>query len=188
MAYPSGYAKTQNNLGIAYADLPSGDRAANLARAIDCYTEALRFRTAEAAPLDYATTQSNLGSGYADLPSGDRAASLARAIACFTETLRFYTAEAVPANCRKAAYMLGNVHFERDHWAKAHAAYSSASRASEFLYQATGSVAGRQAELGTAENVVAADAYCLARLGRLADALHRLEAGRPSIRAGQGAA
>ena len=42
---------TQNNLGTAYADLPTGDRAANLARAIDCYTQALRFRTAEAAPL-----------------------------------------------------------------------------------------------------------------------------------------
>ena len=41
---------TQNNLGSAYAELPTGDRAANLARAIDCYTQALRFRTAEAAP------------------------------------------------------------------------------------------------------------------------------------------
>jgi CHAT domain-containing protein len=37
---------------------------------------------------------------------------------------------------------------------------------------------GRQAELGAAGDTVAADAYCLARLGRLAEAVQRLEAGR----------
>ena len=47
---PLDYATTQNNLGIAYADLPVGDRAANLQKAIACYEQALRFRTPEAAP------------------------------------------------------------------------------------------------------------------------------------------
>ena len=169
---------TQNNLGNAYAELPTGDRAANLARAIDCYTEALRFRTAEAAPLDYATTQNNLGTAYAELPTGDRAANLARAIDCYTQALRFRTAEAAPAECRVTARSLGDVHFEQGRWAEAHTAYSSAIRAGEFLYQATGSEAGRQAELGAAGDAVAADAYCLARLGRLAEAVQRLEAGR----------
>ena len=91
---------TQNNLGTAYASLPTGDRAANLARAIDCYTQALRFYTAEAAPADYAVTQNNLGTAYASLPTGDRAANLARAIDCYTQALRFRTAEAAPAECR----------------------------------------------------------------------------------------
>ena len=93
MAAPADYAATQNNLGTAYQELPTGDRAANLARAIDCYTQALRFRTAEAAPANYAATQNNLGTAYQELPAGDRAANLARAIECFTEALRFYTAE-----------------------------------------------------------------------------------------------
>ena len=224
-AAPLDYAMTQNNLGIAYAELPTGDRAANLARAIDCYTEALRFHTAEAAPLDYAVTQNNLGTAYAELPTGDRAANLARAIDCYTQALRFHTAEAAPldyamtqnnlgnayaelptgdraANLARAiellhrgaavphrrgalppsaaltARSLGDVHFEQGRWAEAHAAYSSAIRAGEFLYQATGSEAGRQAELGAAGDAVAADAYCLARLGRLAEAVQRLEAGR----------
>ena len=52
---------TQNNLGNAYWGLPAGDQAANLARAIGCYTQALRYRTTEAALLDYAATQTNLG-------------------------------------------------------------------------------------------------------------------------------
>ena len=67
---------TQNNLGVAYRQLPVGDRAANLQQAIACYEQALRVFTPEAAPFDYATTQNNLGNAYADLPVGDRAANL----------------------------------------------------------------------------------------------------------------
>jgi CHAT domain-containing protein/tetratricopeptide (TPR) repeat protein len=177
-AAPSGYATTQNNLGNAYAQLPTGDRVSNLAKAIECYTQALRFRTAEADPSGYATTQHNLAATFAGLPTGDRAANLAKAIECYTQALRFRTAEAAPAECRHTARNLGDVHFERGRWVEAHTAYSSAIRAGEFLYQATGSEVGRQAELEAAGDAVAADAYCLARLGRLAEAVQRLEAGR----------
>ena len=98
---------TQNNLGNAYAGLLAGDRAANLRRAIACFSEALRFRTAEAAPLDYATTQNNLGIAYRDLPAGDRAANLRQAIACYTEALRFRTAEAAPLDYATTQNNLG---------------------------------------------------------------------------------
>ena len=111
-------------------------------------------------------------------PAGTGAANLANAIGCYPKALRFYTAEAVPAECRLTARGLGDVHFGQGRWVEAHAAYSSAIRAGEFLYQATGSEAGRQAELGEAGDAVAADAYCLARLGQLGEAVRRLEAGR----------
>lgn len=42
---PALYATIQNNLGVAYSELPTGDRASNLALAIACYQQALRFRT-----------------------------------------------------------------------------------------------------------------------------------------------
>ncbi len=69
-AAPLDYASTQNSLGNAYAALPRAarvvngvdgvdevevvdeDRVENLRKAIDCYQQALRFRTPEAAPLD----------------------------------------------------------------------------------------------------------------------------------------
>src|SRR5690349_17545824 len=51
------YLQLQSNLGNAYSDLLTGDRAANLRRAISCYEEALRFWTPEMVPHDYATTQ-----------------------------------------------------------------------------------------------------------------------------------
>jgi tetratricopeptide (TPR) repeat protein len=156
----------------------TGDRAANLEQAITCFKEALRFYTAEAAPLDYAMTQNNLGAAYAELPTGDRPANLGKAIACYTDALRFRTADTAPAECRFTARRLGDIYLEQGGWALAHAAYSSAIAAGEFLYQATGSKAGRQAELGAAGDAVAGDAYCLARLGRLDEAVRSLEAGR----------
>jgi CHAT domain-containing protein len=177
-AAPYDYAKTQASLGNAYFELPSRDRAASLSRAIECFSEALRFYTAEAAPYAYAMTQHNLGAAYQELPSGDKAANLERAIACYTQALRFRTAEAAPAEYRLTARRLGDIHFEHGRWALAHAAYSSAIHAGEFLYQATGSEAGRRTDQGAAGNVVAADAYCLARLGRITEAVQRLEAGR----------
>jgi hypothetical protein len=51
----------QFTLGARYYERTTGDRRANLQRSIECFTKALRFYTAEAAPLDYAVTQNNLG-------------------------------------------------------------------------------------------------------------------------------
>jgi hypothetical protein len=39
---PVDRATTQNNLGIAYANLPTGDRGVNLQQAIACYEAAIR--------------------------------------------------------------------------------------------------------------------------------------------------
>ena len=43
--FPIDWAMTQNNLGAAYADLPTGDRGKSLRRAIACYEAALRVYT-----------------------------------------------------------------------------------------------------------------------------------------------
>ncbi len=172
------YADEQAELGIHYYRLSTGDRAANLEQAIACFHEALRFLTAEVAQAQYAAVLTYLGIAHAELPTGDRAANLARAISCYTQALRFRTAEATPVECRLTAGNLDDIRLGQGRWAEAHTAYSFAIRASELLYQATGSETGRQAESGAARDAVAADAYCLARLGRLAEAVQRLESGR----------
>ena len=74
--YPVFRAAIQNDLGIAYAQLTTGDRGANLAQAIACYQQALRFWTSETAPFEYARTQYNLGNSYNDLLTGDRLISV----------------------------------------------------------------------------------------------------------------
>jgi CHAT domain-containing protein/tetratricopeptide (TPR) repeat protein len=177
-AAPLDYARAQSNLGVAFNDLPTGDRAENLQRAIAAYDEALRFWTPEAAPLDYANTQHNLGIAYADLPNGDRAENLQRAIAAYDEALRFRTPEATPMDFAKTQYSLGKLHSGERRWEQAHRAYASAISARETLYHAAATEIARQAVQVEAANLFSDDAYCLARLGRVREAVERLEAGK----------
>ena len=80
-ADPRNWALTQNNLGTAYANLPTGDRSKNLAKAIVCLEAALRVYTERDFPADWAMTQNNLGFTYASLPTGN-GENLANGIAC----------------------------------------------------------------------------------------------------------
>src|SRR5690348_14195877 len=68
--HPSLYAALQYNLGHAYDDLLTGDRASNLIQVIRCYQQALRFWTPETAPSECAMVLNNLGNAYRDLPTG----------------------------------------------------------------------------------------------------------------------
>lgn len=102
------WAMTQNNMGTAWADLPTGDRAENLGRAIACYTEALKERTREISPLDWAATRSNMGSALAQMPAGDHAENLTRAIDAFSDALKEYTQEATPMEWAVTQNNLGN--------------------------------------------------------------------------------
>src|SRR5438105_10801216 len=100
------WAQTQNNLGIAYWNLPTGDRAANLTQAIACYEAALRVRTERDFPVDWAQTQNNLGLAYRNLPTGDRAANLTQAIAYYEAAVRGYEAAGLTAEAARVKQYL----------------------------------------------------------------------------------
>jgi CHAT domain-containing protein len=104
------YIQLQNNLGFAFSQLTTGDRATNLQRAIACFQDALRIMRPEIAPLDYAATQNNLGAAYYELLTGNRAANLQQAIACFQEALRFRTPETAPLDYAATQYNLGEAY------------------------------------------------------------------------------
>jgi class 3 adenylate cyclase/predicted ATPase len=128
------WARTQNNLGIAYRNLPTGDRGENLAKAIACYEAALRVRSERNLPTDWASTQNNLGVAYSELPAGDRGENLAKAIACFEAALRVWTERDFPADWATTQNNLGNAYSElptdnrADNLAKAIAFYEAALR------------------------------------------------------------
>jgi tetratricopeptide (TPR) repeat protein len=63
-AFPTDWARIQNNLGIAYCQRIRGNRADNLELAIRYYLAALEIRTPEAFPRDYVNTMANLGFVY----------------------------------------------------------------------------------------------------------------------------
>ncbi len=86
-------ATLQNTLGMAYSNLPSGDRETNLRAATVCYEAALRVYTKERYPKDWAMTQNNLGLAYRNLSSGDRDTNVRAAIDCYESALKVYTEE-----------------------------------------------------------------------------------------------
>jgi tetratricopeptide (TPR) repeat protein len=101
------WAWTQNDLGLAYADFPIGDRTANLQKAIAAYEAALGVSTEKDFPVDWARTQNNLGNAYADLPLGDRAANVQKAIAAHEAALRVRTEKDFPADWARTQNDLG---------------------------------------------------------------------------------
>jgi tetratricopeptide (TPR) repeat protein len=106
---PLDYAKTQNDLGVAYLRLSEHeDPVGNLRRAIEAFEEVLRFRTPGVALLDYARTQTNLGTAYWRLSEyEDPVGNLQRAIEAFREALRFRTPERTPLRYAETQYGMG---------------------------------------------------------------------------------
>jgi len=111
---PLGYAETQMNLGIAYADLAqTQERETNSERAIAACQEALRFYSPTAAPLGYALAHLNLGTVYAKLAQlRDRELNLERAIAAFKEALRFCTPHCNPIDYAVIQLNLGTAYVD----------------------------------------------------------------------------
>ena len=170
-ADPRMHAMTQGNLGNAYigSDTP---------RAIACYEAALACCPVDRFPFDYARTQMNLGNAHRALAADTGSGDVSRAVACFHEALRVFTLDADPGTHRAASANLGDTLRSVHDWDGAHAALASAVQATELEYRAGATPASREAELAQVKPLWAMDAYCLARLGRLAEAVERLEQGR----------
>ena len=107
---PGPWAKGQNNLGNAYSNLPTADRAENLRKAIAYYEAALRICTEADFPTDWAMTLNNLGCAYSNLPVGDPEENLRRAIACYEAALRVYTEADFPTDWAATQNNLGNAY------------------------------------------------------------------------------
>lgn len=144
---PEGFAATLENLGSAYRERTAGSKAANVAKAVDCYRRALRICTLDSAPQHWAALQNNLGNAYLSFPSKKPGAarSLAqRAIRHFDDALRVRTREAsvfdyaVTTLNRAQAYLrLGldgsscDLNESANGFREAHAAFLQAGHATE---------------------------------------------------------
>ncbi len=131
-ADPQQWARTQNNLGIAYMNLPTGDHSKNMAKAIACFEAAVGVWTERDFPAQWAMTQNNLGNVYWSLPTGDGGENLAKAIRCFEAALRVRTERDFPDQWAMTQNNLGNVYTDlltgdrAENLAKAIASYEAA--------------------------------------------------------------
>jgi len=101
------WAGGQNNLGTAWREMPIGDKAENLCKAISAYTAALKVYTRQDHPAHWALTQNNLGNAWADMPKGDKASNLGKAIDAYTAALAVRTLQANPVDWARTQNNLG---------------------------------------------------------------------------------
>ena len=59
-AFPDDWVSSQVNLGVAYANLHTGDRSEHLRHAIACFEAVLSVWTEAESPRDWSMTQHNL--------------------------------------------------------------------------------------------------------------------------------
>jgi len=93
--FPVYHGMLQYRLGLAYLDLPVGDRPKNLRKALDALHEALTVFDRERFAGEYARVQNSIGIVYGKLP-GDRVANLQRAVGCYQDALAVLDKEKRP--------------------------------------------------------------------------------------------
>jgi predicted ATPase/class 3 adenylate cyclase len=122
------------DLGNAMKELPTGNRAENLSKAIACYQAALNVYTEREFPVQWAGAENNLSVAYRNLPTGDRNENLRRAIACCEAAQRVFTEREFPLNYAMTQNNLGNVYLDlltedrSDNLRRAIACYEAAQR------------------------------------------------------------
>jgi uncharacterized protein HemY len=128
------------------------------------------FRTRKAFPEQWASTQNNLATIYTKRIRGEHADNLERAIHHYGQTLGARSREAFPHEHRRVQHNLGELHFDQQNWADAHAAYTAAIDAGADLLAQAYTEYGRQAEVGETAQLYANDAYALVRLDQPGEA------------------
>jgi CHAT domain-containing protein len=112
-SFPEQWARTQNNLAIAYCERIRGNRAKNVEQAIAICQLALQVRTHEAFPHDWAETQVILASAYLERIYGNRADNLEQAIKLYELALQVKTREAFPKEWAEIQHNLAFAYSER---------------------------------------------------------------------------
>lgn len=90
------WAMTQNNIGLAWSRLPTGDISENLRNAITYYDRALTVYTKESHPEEWARAHSNLGYAWSEILAGNRTESVQKGMAEYRLAQQVYTKEAFP--------------------------------------------------------------------------------------------
>jgi CHAT domain-containing protein len=177
-AMPIEWARTTNNLAIAYSDRIKGDRAENIEQAISGYEQALTVMTEAAMPIEWAETTMNLATAYYSRIKGDRADNIEQAIAAYKFSLEIFTPTALPDDCRRASRLLANLYSDQTHWAEAATTYQIALQSAEICYQRSDFLDSKSSELSTTADLPRRAAYAYAKTGNLPKAIEILEQGR----------
>ncbi len=110
--HPEMWANTQTNLGAAYRNRISNDKAENIKKAIEAYELALEVYTKKDFPIQWAITQNNLGIAYRSKISGNRARNIKKGIKAHKLALQVRTENDFPIQWAMTQNNLGAAYTE----------------------------------------------------------------------------
>jgi len=131
--YPEEWARSQNNLGMAYLYRIRGEKAENLELAIAACEASLEVYTPDAFPEDWARSQNNLGMAYLYRIRGEKAENLELAIAAYEASLEVYTRDAFPINNANTLYLFGLTYWHNSQLPEAYNTFNSAIETVELM-------------------------------------------------------
>ncbi|MEM1250224.1 MAG: CHAT domain-containing tetratricopeptide repeat protein [Acidobacteriota bacterium] len=171
---PLEWADSMQLHAVVERDL-AGGRAAVLRCALATVESTLEVRTEDQSPLAWARSMAVIGEIQALLQENQKARRSLEA------ALRIETVDVLPRRHVETAAQLGNLHFANGRWGEALEHYRSALEAAEVLYREGASADTKSAQLTELRDVHLRAAACLARLGRLSEAVELLERTRTRI-------
>ena len=178
--YPDRGANALNNIAALLLRLAE-TQPRRRAEALDSIRKALAAVDRSSAPYTWAVFRRNLGALLAGhhreyvRESGDEA------LAAFRAALEVFTLEAYPREHAETQGNTGMVLLESRHWEEALAAYDAATVAEELLFGDAFTESGRRSQVEQLASYHILAAYCLLKLGRVEEALTRMEAGKARV-------
>ncbi|HEV8652110.1 MAG TPA: CHAT domain-containing protein [Actinomycetes bacterium] len=170
---PRTWAGVKVNLGSLYSVM--GSRYADAA--LNHLTDALTVHRRDTDAYGWAQTQRALGVAYVR-NRGDEPDGQERAKSHFAAALEVFTGEAFPALRRRCLVESGGVSFRQRRWAEALEKLQEAIALSDYLRDGLRTEEGRLAESADMRGVYERAAYCHVRLGRPAEGLQLIDAGK----------
>ena len=166
------------NLSGVYIDRVMNGDSKSAEFAIDACQKALSIKTQKDAPTEWALLMMNLGLAYSHCTVGDPLKNIQQAISSYRSALTIFTPEQLPVDCRKTAYLLGNLYAKNQRWSEACETYQTALAATEVLYQASLFRRNQELELFETNDLFRLAAYARAKNGEYKQAAVIIERGR----------
>lgn len=159
--------------------LPSARvRAYDIEKAITDYDDALTVCTQSNFPRQWALLQMNRACAYQKRILGKKADNLAEAISGHRRALEVRTFDSDPDEYLRAIRLLGDALSAAENWADAVDAYASARRTANLMIGLGADSVESERVLEEVQQLGPAQALAIAKVGRPAEALACLEAGR----------
>jgi CHAT domain-containing protein/tetratricopeptide (TPR) repeat protein len=176
--FPDDWARCQNNLALQHMHRLRGKQEDNLAAAIGHFHSASQIWTRERSPSSWAQVEQNLGFAISRVRSE---ANRVEALAHYNNALGVLDAQNFPSQRRQALIRIGNLYFREAQWAEALNPYEEAWELGKQIIAAAYTDDSRRAESSALSRLHATTSFCLIKLGRLEEALVRLEQGKTRL-------